>query len=67
MDYNLYVNSQYRGYNEIRYLGNKIAEMNNDISYVKYKNSFNNWNKYQNYWQSSLFNWDEREANLYVI
>lgn len=56
-----------RGYNEMRTrfplskiicVGNKIQGMDSDICYVKYKESFGNWDRYNNYWQPKLFNWD---------
>ncbi len=65
-----------KGYKELRRrfpssqiicLGNKLPEMDNDICYVKYRHSFGNWDRYRNYWQPSLFNWDGSEANLDVI
>lgn len=39
-------------------LGCKVDEMDSDICYVPYKNSFGNWEKYPGYWQPTLWNWD---------
>jgi len=48
-------------------LGNRFDEMDADVCFVKYKNSFGNWDKYQNYWQPSFINWDNTEVLEYVI
>lgn len=39
-------------------IGNKIDGMDNDVCYVKYDESFGNWDNKRNYWQPSMFNWD---------
>lgn len=39
-------------------VGDRIAGMDSDICYVRYEDSFGNWDKYQDYWQPSLYNWD---------
>lgn len=65
-----------KGYREMRRrfpnspiisLGNRIDGMDDDVCYVSYKNSFGNWDKYHNYWQPALFNWDYSEVNYDVI
>lgn len=39
-------------------VGDKISGMDTDICYIKYEESFGNWDRYSNYWQPKLFNWD---------
>lgn len=39
-------------------VGNPVVGMDNDVCYVFYKDSFGNWDNYQEYWQPSFINWD---------
>ena len=54
-------------HSQILCMGNKLPEMNNDVCYIDYKHSFGNWDKYRDYWQPALFNWDGKEANNDVL
>lgn len=71
--------SQYdflKGYHEMRKrfpssqiicIGNKIEGMDEDVCYIKYRQSFGNWDRYRNYWQPSMFNWNEMEVDENVF
>ena len=48
-------------------IGNKIEGMDEDVCYIKYRQSFGNWDKYRNYWQPSMFNWNGMEVDESVI
>ena len=48
-------------------VGNKLPEMDNDVCFIDYKNSFGNFGKYCYYRQPALFNWDGKESNKDVI
>ena len=39
-------------------VGDPITGMDNDICFVKYEESFGNWDRYHDYWQPKLINWD---------
>ena len=39
-------------------VGDPIAGMDSDVCHVLYEESFGTWNRYQNYWQPKLINWD---------
>lgn len=54
-------------HSQILCMGNKLSEMNNDVCYIDYKDSFGNWDRYRDYWQPTLFNWDGTEANNDVV
>ncbi|MCR4660690.1 MAG: DUF4417 domain-containing protein [Clostridia bacterium] len=65
-----------KGYHEMRKrfpssqiicIGNKIEGMDEDICYIKYRQSFGNWDRYRNYWQPSMFNWNEMEVDENVF
>jgi len=43
-------------------VGSPIAGMDQDICYVKYKDSFGSWDKNGYFWQRKLFNWDMSPA-----
>ena len=56
-----------RGYHEMRTrfpstqiicVGDRLKGMDDDVCYVPYEESFGTWDKYQDYWQPSLLNWD---------
>lgn len=55
------------GYHEMRQrfpstqiicVGDRLKEMDNDVCYVLYEESFGTWDTHQDYWQPRLFNWD---------
>ena len=48
-------------------IGNRIEGMDEDVCYIKYKQSFGNWDKYRDYWQPSLINWNGKEVDEYVV
>ena len=61
-----------KGYKEMRNrfpnskiicVGNKIDGMDDDICFVEYKESFGNKDKYSEYWQPKIFNWQNLEIN----
>ena len=39
-------------------VGNRIDGMDDDVCYIRYKESFGSWNKKRNNWQPRLINWD---------
>ena len=39
-------------------VGDQLSDMDNDVCYVKYEDSFGNWDRYRNYYQLLLVNWD---------
>lgn len=39
-------------------VGDRIDGMDDDVCYVRYKDSFGSWDRHCDYWQPSLFNWD---------
>ena len=39
-------------------VGDKLSGMDNDVCYVLYEESFGTADRYQNYWQPRLINWD---------
>ena len=39
-------------------VGQRLDGMDDDVCYVSYKESFGNWDKYHDYWQPKIFNWD---------
>ena len=39
-------------------VGDKLKGMDNDICYVKYEETFGTFDRNNDYWQPSLFNWD---------
>ena len=43
-------------------VGSKSDGMDLDVCYVKYEETFGNWDKYKKYWQPQLFNWNEYNA-----
>ncbi len=43
-------------------LGNKIQGMDDDVCYINYKDSFGNFDLYNDFWQPSLINWDNSIA-----
>ena len=56
-----------KGYQELRSrfpqtkiicVGDPVDGMDDDVCFVKYKESFGNWDRYQAYWQPKLINWD---------
>ena len=56
-----------RGYHEMRSrfpntkiicVGDPIDGMDNDVCFVQYEDSFGNWDRYQDFWQPKLINWD---------
>lgn len=47
-------------HSQIICVGNKIAGMD-DICYVSYKESFGNYDKYNDCYQTKLFNWNQTE------
>lgn len=54
-------------HSQIICVGNKLPEMDNDVCFIDYKNSFGNFDKYCYYRQPALFNWDGKESNKDVI
>lgn len=48
-------------------VGNKIPGMDDDICYIKYKETFGNKDKYNEYWQPNIFNWDDYEINEDIV
>ena len=39
-------------------VGDKLSGMDNDVCYVLYEESFGTADRYQNYWQPRLINWN---------
>ncbi len=39
-------------------VGEPISGMDSDVCFVSYEESFGNWNRYHNFWQPKLINWD---------
>ena len=39
-------------------VGQRVDGMDNDVCYVKYEESFGNWDRHKDCWQPRLFNWD---------
>ncbi len=57
----------FRGYREMRKrypntkiicAGDRIDGMDSDVCFVKYEETFGNWDQYQKTWQPSMINWD---------
>lgn len=48
-------------------LGNRLPGMHDDVCFIPYRNSFGNWDRYHDYWQPALFNWDGSEVDYNVI
>lgn len=48
-------------HSQIICVGNKIDGMDNDVCYVAYNQSFGNHDKYNDYYQMKLFNWNYKE------
>lgn len=55
------------GYHELRSrfpdsklicVGNAFPGMDSDVCYIPFEDSFGSWDRYQDYWQPALFNWD---------
>lgn len=60
------------GYNEMRKrfphskvicVGQRLSGMHDDVCYIDYVQSFGNKDKYYDYWQPRLFNWDFSEVD----
>lgn len=45
-------------------VGNAFPEMDSDVCYIPFDESFGSWDKYQDYWQPALFNWDSSVAKV---
>ena len=39
-------------------VGNAFPGMDSDVCYIPFSESFGSWDKYQDYWQPAMFNWD---------
>ena len=39
-------------------VGNAFPGMDSDVCYIPFEESFGSWDRYQDYWQPALFNWD---------
>ena len=39
-------------------VGDRLEGMDDDVCYVRYKDSFGSWDRRQDWWQPKLFNWD---------
>ena len=48
-------------------LGNKLEEMDDDVCYIEYENSFGIKDKYREYWQPTMINWNGEEVNFDVF
>ena len=43
-------------------VGDRVNGMDDDVCYISYRQSFGNRDKYQDYWQPRLFNWNFSEG-----
>lgn len=39
-------------------VGERVEDMDDDVCYIRYKESFGSWDRYQNWWQPQIYNWD---------
>lgn len=46
-------------------VGSKIVGMDNDICYIRYKDSFGSWTNRNPFWSIKIFNWDGSINSLY--